>query len=260
LVGDGDELTAVGSALRDAHVAVVGPIPTSSLREIGGRARVAWVGSLGDDGTVRRDPADVVVFGDRTPSLDLVLAAGGRVGWVDGRLAPDLDPDGRTSVPGLFVAVDTASVDPGTASDRARRAGRAAAAFRGVPSGASKQPDRGGQTAARATRTGDPARSTTDGHAPNAGSPHAVLCFCEDVRGWEIQAERAAGYQDPELVKRRSGALTGPCQGKYCLSAVTCALSDGDAMATSAADILLPTGRPPLRPLRLGDLVVEDPT
>ena len=50
-----------------------------------------------------------------------------------------------------------------------------------------------------------------------------MVCFCEDVRGCEIRAELAAGYADPELVKRRTGALTGPCQGKYCLSAIACA-------------------------------------
>ena len=260
LVGDGAELTAVGVALRDAGAAVLGPIPTMALREVGGREAVAWVRYLGDDGTAHRDPVDVVVFGDRTPNLDLVLAAGGRVGWFDGRFAPHVDAEGRTSVAGLFVAVDAASRDPRTATDLARRAGRAAAAFAGGQSGASEQPDGGRPTETRASRTGDPARSTTDGHPPKPGSPHAVLCFCEDVRGWEIQAERAVGYQDPELVKRRTGALTGPCQGKYCLSAVTCALSAAGAGATSTGDVLLPTGRPPLRPLRLGDLVVEDPS
>jgi hypothetical protein len=215
---------------------------------------------LGDDGTARRKSVDVVVFGDRTPNLDLVLAAGGRVGWVDGRLAPHHDPDGRTSVPGLFVADGAASEDPVSVADRARRAGGAAAAFAGGPSGGSERPDgrRPSATPTAATRTGDPARSATNGHAPKPGSPHAVLCFCEDVRGWEIQAERAAGYQDPELVKRRTGALTGPCQGKYCLSAVTCALSDAGARTASGDDVLLPTGRPPLRPLRVGDLVAED--
>jgi sarcosine oxidase subunit alpha len=263
LVGDGEELTAVGAALRDAGAAVVGPIPTNALREVGGRAGVAWVRYLRDDGTTRRESVGVVVFGDRTPNLDLVLAAGGRVGWVDGRLAPQVDPEGRTSVPGLFAAVDIASSDPGTAADRAQHAGRAAAAFAGAPPEAQQKRDDGlGRPSATPTaRTGDPARSATDGHPPKPGSPNAVLCFCEDVHGWEIHAERAAGYQDPELVKRRTGALTGPCQGKYCLSAVTCALSDAGAGATSTGDVLLPTGRPPLRPLPLRDLVVvEDPT
>ncbi len=261
LVGGGNELQAVGAALRAAGAAVVGPIPTSGLREVGGRGSVAWVRYLAEGGVARREPVDVVVFADRTPNLDLVLAAGGRVGWVDGRMAPNTDPDGRTSVPGLFVAGLAAAGDPGTTADGARGVGRAAATFARMAPSTTERPDGTRRSGARATRTGDPARSWSDGHAPAPGAPNAVLCFCEDVRGWEIQAERAAGYRDPELVKRRTGALTGPCQGKYCLSAVTSALNGaGDGVARAVTDVLIPTGRPPIRPQRLADLVVEDPS
>ena len=54
-------------------------------------------------------------------------------------------------------------------------------------------------------------------HVRPAG--RALVCFCEDVHADEIEAQVVAGYGDPELVKRRTGALTGPCQGKYCLQA-----------------------------------------
>jgi sarcosine oxidase subunit alpha len=240
LVGEGDELGAAGTALRGAGADVVGPIPTTALRAIGGRGTVAWAQFLDAGGTRRRERVDTVVFGDRTPNLDLVLAAGGRVEWRDGRLAPLADPDGRTSVPGLFVAGDAGGA-----------AGRAAGRF------ARDSTVDGGSTSDGSARTGDPPRSGAEGHPPGPGSANAVLCFCEDVRGWEIAAERAAGYRDPELVKRRTGALTGPCQGKYCLSAVTCALNAPDSQPAQAG-IVLPTGRPPLRPVRLGDLVAEE--
>ena len=62
-----------------------------------------------------------------------------------------------------------------------------------------------------------------------------MVCFCEDVRAYEIRAEQATGYTDPELVKRRTGALTGPCQGKYCLQAFACL-----AGATDDGPIALP--------------------
>ena len=83
-----------------------------------------------------------------------------------------------------------------------------------------------------------------------------MLCFCEDVRGHEIRAELAAGYADPELVKRRTGALTGPCQGKYCLPSRAPVASrvrpaghrDSRRVHRQAA---------PLRPVRLGDLVAD---
>jgi bacterioferritin-associated ferredoxin len=79
-----------------------------------------------------------------------------------------------------------------------------------------------------------------------------LVCFCEDVHADEIRAQVAAGYGDPELVKRRTGALTGPCQGKYCLQAFTCVLA---AAGVQTGDV--PTARPPLRPVRLGDLVAS---
>ena len=60
-----------------------------------------------------------------------------------------------------------------------------------------------------------------------AAHPDAMVCFCEDVRVHEVRAELAAGYTDPELVKRRTGALTGPCQGKQCLQAFACLADTG---------------------------------
>jgi bacterioferritin-associated ferredoxin len=79
------------------------------------------------------------------------------------------------------------------------------------------------------------------------------VCLCEDVHADEIHAQVKTGYGDPELVKRRTGALTGPCQGKYCLQAFACAMEAAGADASR-----LPTTRPPLRPIRLGDLVATD--
>jgi 2Fe-2S iron-sulfur cluster binding domain/Sarcosine oxidase A3 domain len=81
----------------------------------------------------------------------------------------------------------------------------------------------------------------------------ALVCFCEDVHADEIHAQVAAGYGDPELVKRRTGALTGPCQGKYCLQAFA-----ATAVGAGAEQSGLPTARPPMRPVRLGDLVARD--
>jgi bacterioferritin-associated ferredoxin len=81
----------------------------------------------------------------------------------------------------------------------------------------------------------------------------AIVCFCEDVHADEIRAQVLAGYGDPELVKRRTGALTGPCQGKYCQQAFAAVLAAASGCAP--LDAGLPTSRPPLRPIRLGDLV-----
>ena len=253
LVGTGEELDQAGEALQGAGATVVGPVPTAALVAIGGRGSVAWARILDTAGAARRVRVDVVAFADRTPNLDLVLATGGAVEWRGDRLAPQVDDDGRTRVAGVFVAGGAAgtTMDPALADAQARRAGQAAAAF------AAGEARIGARTGSTTTRTGDPPRSASLGRAAGRGSADAILCFCEDVRGHEIRVEQAAGYGDPELVKRRTGALTGPCQGKYCLAAVTCALTDATRSQTPT-DVVLPTGRPPLRPVRLRDLVAED--
>jgi len=199
LVGQAEDLEAADAALRDTGAAVVVHVATGELRAVLGRRRVEGAVVVRADGT-RRVAVDLVVVGDRTPNLDLVLGAGARVESRDGVLVPLLDRDGRTTVPSLTVV--------GSSTGTASR----------VP--------------------------------PLAVHPRALVCFCEDVHVDEIRAQVGAGYGDPELVKRRTGALTGPCQGKQCLQSFAW-------LVPGAGDgpVDLPTGRPPLRPTRLGDLV-----
>jgi sarcosine oxidase subunit alpha len=198
LVGDGEVLAPAAERLRQAGATIHGPIPTAELVAVRGRRRVSGADVL-VAGRRERLSLDLVVFGDRSPNLDLVLAAGAAVERRGDTLVPDLDGEGRTTVPSLSVV--------------------GSAAGRSGP--------------------------TTLPSASNRAHDDAMVCFCEDVRVHEVRAELAAGYRDPELVKRRTGTLTGPCQGKSCLQAFAC-LTGSDAV---------PTARPPLRPVRLGDLV-----
>lgn len=202
LVGERADLAEVADVFAAAGARVVGPAPTASLRRVLGRRRIT--GAIVEiDGRSRRESVDLVVFGDRAPNLDLVLAAGAEVRDAGGVLVPVLDDSGRTSVPLLSVI------------------------------GSASGPTLGPRNSARQVPAG-----------------RALVCFCEDVHADEIRAQVAAGYGDPELVKRRTGALTGPCQGKYCLQAFATTLAGAGTPVPS-----LPTARPPLRPVRLGDLV-----
>jgi hypothetical protein len=98
---------------------------------------------------------------------------------------------------------------------------------RGSPLSRRRPVDRDGRRA-RSARKRRPrvrpagGRACTAVDSGAADRTRAIVCFCEDVRAWEIRAEQAAGYRDPELIKRRTGALTGPCQGKQCLQAFAC--------------------------------------
>jgi bacterioferritin-associated ferredoxin len=205
LVGDKADLAPARRAFESIGVRPVRSVPTIVLRRILGGRRVS--GAVVDaGGRDERLSTDLIVFADRTPNLDLVLAAGAAVTTRDGVVVPVLDERGRSSVPHLRVV--------------------------------------GSASGARA-----PAAAHRNIH------PRTLVCFCEDVHADEIAAQVRSGYGDPELVKRRTGALTGPCQGKYCLQAFTGALAAAGVEATE-----LPTARPPLRPVRLGDLVPADET
>ncbi len=213
LVGEGLELATAGEWLRRVGSTVIGPIPTSALVSIQGRRHVTGATTRTGEGRTTHT-VDLVVFGDRSPNLDLVLAAGAAVERRGDTLAPILDELGRTTVPSLTVIGSAA----GSGTERGHR---------------------------HPSLPGD------------AGSPilaGAMVCFGEDVRAGEVRAEQAAGYSDPELIKRRTGALTGPCQGKYCLQSFAC------LVGTAADDeaVPLPTARPPLRPIRLGDLITRE--
>jgi len=79
----------------------------------------------------------------------------------------------------------------------------------------------------------------------------AIVCACEDVRVKDLEACVAQGLDRPELVKRRTGAMTGPCQGKLCAAAVLATLRDCGVEATPTR------ARPLARPVTLGELAAD---
>jgi len=76
----------------------------------------------------------------------------------------------------------------------------------------------------------------------------AFVCLCEDVRVRDVRAAIDAGYRDVELVKRHTGAGTGPCQGKLCHGALLGCAAD------AGLDVRIPTPRPLVRPVSIADL------
>jgi len=84
-----------------------------------------------------------------------------------------------------------------------------------------------------------------------APAPGAILCLCEDVRASDIAACVAQGFDSAELVKRRTGAMTGPCQGKMCAAAVLAALRE------LGVDPAPTRARPLARPIPLHELAAD---
>ena len=80
----------------------------------------------------------------------------------------------------------------------------------------------------------------------------AFLCLCEDVRRRDALAAIAGGFADIELLKRRTGAGTGPCQGKLCHAEMLACLAE------AGRKVALPTVRPLLRPTSLAALAAAE--
>lgn len=84
-----------------------------------------------------------------------------------------------------------------------------------------------------------------------------ILCLCHDVTDADIARAVRLGYRHPETVKRYTGALTGPCQGRTCADPVL------DAIATELgvprSDLGPPAARPPAFAVRMGDLATGEP-
>lgn len=79
----------------------------------------------------------------------------------------------------------------------------------------------------------------------------AFVCLCEDVRARDVRQAIARGFDVPELVKRRTGAMTGPCQGKLCSATVLSLLREAGRPHEPT------TSRPPALSMSLGELAAR---
>lgn len=163
-------------------------------------------------------------------------------GWV-----PEADGDGRTAVPGLFIAGDGAGVlGAAHAVLHGRQAGRAAAVSLG-------QQPRGrahGRAQARAARFG---RAVASLSQPRKGlaalaTDETVICRCEGLTRAALSAEIASGASSGNAVKSGTRAGMGPCQGRFCQAAIA------GLIAAAEGTPVPPTARPPLRPVPLSAL------
>jgi NADPH-dependent 2,4-dienoyl-CoA reductase/sulfur reductase-like enzyme len=94
--------------------------------------------------------------------------------------------------------------------------------------------------------------------APRPGlslaTPETIVCRCEEVTLADLQAARDAGAGDIGALKRATRCGMGPCQGRYCADAAAFLLA-GDPAGLDAGSFFAP--RPPIRPVPLGQFVVE---
>ncbi|TWG53213.1 NAD(P)H-nitrite reductase [Aminobacter sp. J44] len=167
----------------------------------------------------RRARCDVLVVGYQQPRYELQLQSGQQLTWRGSGSA--IEPAGEANFPVLVV-------------------GAAAGVTENI---------------AEVTRS-DVLAWLLDGRTPRryAFEPlpgcenmddQTIICPCEDVTVGDIRQALRDGFGGIEHLKRRTGAATGPCQGKLCHCLLLQCLAEGGYPPA------LPTMRPLIRPTSL---------
>ncbi|MFP4647173.1 MAG: (2Fe-2S)-binding protein [Candidatus Bipolaricaulota bacterium] len=76
-----------------------------------------------------------------------------------------------------------------------------------------------------------------------------IICRCRDVTENEVREAIAQGYDDIELLKRKTKIATGTCGGRTCLPLVRRILAQ--ETGRELEDIPLPRDRSPIIPVPL---------
>lgn len=96
----------------------------------------------------------------------------------------------------------------------------------------------------------------SSGRRRDALDRRTIVCPCHDATLLDLRSSWEAGYRHPETLKRATAVFMGPCQGKLCGKVV------GDVIAAlqgaAEPEERRPSVRPPLFPVRMGDLAYED--
>jgi thioredoxin reductase len=273
---DAASLRALGIPLHMGHAvrATLGATEVEGMR----------IAPLGDPDAVFDIACDTVVCAvDLVPNVELLDLFGCTIVWRPelGGFVPQLDADGRTSVPGIYAAGDCTGVTDaaiaGTdlAAAAGRRAARAAARDAGIEVEALPKP-----SAATGPATDRDAlrRQWLAAHA-DAARADLMICRCEEVglhallgvrppRYLSYNAEKftardlrtlaAEGPINQDQIKRLTRAGMGACQGRRCREQVQVLLAMQGNQPTGS--IAMPSYRAPLRPLPLNVLSAHDET
>ncbi|MEM3671427.1 MAG: NAD(P)-binding protein [Thermoprotei archaeon] len=198
-----------------------------------GRREVEAVGYLKGDGSKNEARCRWLVYStSRQPALE--LPAQGGVGYVydplKGFVVDSVDPSKPPEQRTVWVA---GSASGACELDSSYHHGRAVGFL------IAEDAERFFSESSRVkSRTPPPSRNVPI-------SPAALVCFCEDVLASDLLGFRSQGVANPQKVKRRTGWLTGPCQGKLCLAS-------GMSLLCSSGRVEPPTQRLPAEPTPLG--------
>jgi len=166
---------------------------------------------------------EILIIGFSQQSYEVQMHLGQKAS-ISGTL-PNVVPVGETSAPMLVVGEAAGALEP-------------IEAYRQVDERLSSWAKKGKHDTL-------PQQHYTDKPPVQDYDTESFVCPCEDVRVADIQETVRDGFDSIELIKRRTGAGTGPCQGKLCHAQLV------DVASQQGVPVALPTMRPFARPIPL---------
>ena len=227
----------------------------TALRALGDTAlqEVAFV----QRGRERRIAAQTLMLHQGVvPQVNLSMAAGCEHRWDDARLAfePVLSDLGATSVPGIFIAGDSAGIGGAVAAEIS--GGLAAL---GVALHLRRIAEVDGRAVAHRRELAEALRGrrfldALYRPAPSFRLPSddVIICRCEEITAGAVRQVALAGAPGPNQAKTFLRAGMGLCQGRLCGVTVTEIMSEATRRVPS--DIGHYRLRNPVKPLTLGEL------
>jgi NADPH-dependent 2,4-dienoyl-CoA reductase/sulfur reductase-like enzyme len=188
------------------------------------------------------------------PQVNLAMASGAAHDWQAERLAfePRLSADGESSVPGLFIAGDSAGIG---GADVARHSGEVTvlAILNALGRSNAQRATEARATLARKLR-GRRFLDRLHRPAPSFRMPadDVIICRCEEITAGEIRRLTTRGAQGPNQIKAFCRAGMGPCQGRSCALTVTELMAHQSGKTPE--DIGHMRLRAPVKPLTVGQM------
>ena len=204
----------------------------------------------------RRIAADLLLLHQGVvPNVNLAIAAGIRHAWNQRQFCfqPVLDPDFGSSVPGIAVAGDGASIAGGTAAAERGRIAAIAAVRALKPEATVPDP----QTVRQRLQREEMGRAFLDWlnrPAERFRQPdgNTIVCRCEEVTAQQVRDMAAMGCEGPNQMKAFLRCGMGPCQGRLCGLTVTELIAK--QRDTTPAEVGYYRLRPPVKPITLAEL------
>lgn len=179
---------------------------------------------------------------------------------LDRQWLPAADADGRSSIPGLYLAGDGAGIAGADAAElRGELAALALLADRGYPADEPRRTTLRARLArVRHFREGLETAFPFPARLAAAVADDTLLCRCEAVTAGELRRS-IAGLAAGELnrAKAYSRVGMGRCQGRVCGAAAAEILAAALGVPVEAVGRL--RGQPPVKPLPIGALREEEP-